>query len=84
VQAGSDAVYCHHRRAELGLIHKHAVILFELRGHRPFGIVKIFPNGPVVLPSNHSHSARTCSACVPLWPCVMSDSTRWSTSGTRA
>ena len=45
MQAGSDAVYCHHRRAELGLIHKHAVILFELRGHRPFGIVKIFPNG---------------------------------------
>lgn len=35
------------------------------------------------LPDDQSQSARTCSACGPFWPCVMSNSTRWFSSRLR-
>jgi hypothetical protein len=37
----------------------------------------------VVLPGDQSQSGRTCSACGPFWPCVMSNSTRWFSSRLR-
>ena len=45
--------------------------------------VKILPGPTVSLPSDQSQRARTCSACGPFWPCVMSNSTRWFSSRLR-
>ena len=58
-------------------------LLWKHRSHRPFGIKKILPERTVALPSDQSQSARTCSACGPFWPCVMSNSTRWFSSRLR-
>jgi hypothetical protein len=41
------------------------------------------PGPTAALPGDHSQIARTCSACGPFWPCVISNSTRWFSSRLR-
>ncbi len=41
------------------------------------------PERGVALPDEQDQSRRTCSACGPFWPCVMSNSTRWFSSRLR-
>jgi hypothetical protein len=55
----------------------------DRRSHLPFGMKKIFAERKVALSDDQGQTARTCSACGPFWPCVMSNSTRWFSSRLR-
>ena len=57
--------------------------LREQATNPPFGRRKTIPNGRVALSDDQGQSGRTCSACGPFWPCVMSNSTRWFSSRLR-